>query len=229
MIIQAVLVIASTDDRAWSTRRRSGSRWRSSWCWWSRWSPWWCTGSGGRQPHSRGVAEDSTNYFAFGGGLMAGMIVGLGTLVGFRLCGEHGRGGQGPVPQRAARDRGIGGRGGVLGLLFLIALTVAIDNIPRSRAANRPSRRSCAVSSDPVTERILLVRHRVRVLRRRGCCDGRCSRHGLRDGARRPVSRAQADAKGGPPHANSDPGNHFDPSWSESSYWLRYPVTPCWS
>lgn len=32
---------------------------------------------------SRGVAADSANYFAFGGGLMAVMIVGLATLVGF--------------------------------------------------------------------------------------------------------------------------------------------------
>lgn len=32
---------------------------------------------------SRGITEGAPNYFAFGGGLMAVMIVGLGTLVGF--------------------------------------------------------------------------------------------------------------------------------------------------
>ena len=79
---------------------------------------------------SRGIAAGAPNYFAFGGGLMTGMIVGLATLVGLRLRGEHGRGSQGPVSHRPARDRGIGGRGGGAGLLFLIALTVAIKDIP---------------------------------------------------------------------------------------------------
>jgi amino acid transporter len=42
------------------------------------------TGSGNlANLSSRGITLDSPNYFAIGGGLMAGMIMGLTTLVGF--------------------------------------------------------------------------------------------------------------------------------------------------
>ena len=64
---------------------------------------------------SRGIAVDAPNYFAIGGGLMAGMIMGLTTLVGFDSGGESGRGGQGSLPQRPTRDRLLGRGGGGAG------------------------------------------------------------------------------------------------------------------
>ena len=71
------------------------------------------TGSGDfEQPHLARYHSGDANYFAIGGGLMAGDDHGPDHAGRLRLRGEPGRGGQGSVPQRPARDRGIGGRRG---------------------------------------------------------------------------------------------------------------------
>ena len=115
LLVQAVLRSPRPASSRCSTPARWGSSWRWSWCWRSRWSsPWWSRASGSADNlTSRGVTEDAPDYFAVGGGLMAGDDHGPGHARRLRLRGEPGRGGQGSLPQRPARDRrlGRGGRG----------------------------------------------------------------------------------------------------------------------
>lgn len=106
---------------------------------------------------SRGITEGASNYFAFGGGLMAVMIVGLGTLVGFDSAAnmaEEAKDSYRSVP-RAIVGSVIAA--GTLGMLFLIALTVAIDNIPKVSAAESPVAMIMGDQLGPVTVRLFLV------------------------------------------------------------------------
>lgn len=106
---------------------------------------------------SEGVAAGSPEYFAFGGGLMAAMIVGMATLVGFDSAANMAE--EAKDPHRSVPRAIVGSvaAAGVLGMLFLIALTVAIDDIAKVTAAASPV---AAVLRDQLgepTERVLLV------------------------------------------------------------------------
>jgi amino acid transporter len=106
---------------------------------------------------SRGVAEGAGNYFAVGGGLMAGMIVGLTTLVGFDSAANLAEEAKDPfrsVPRAIVASVVTAG---VLGLLFLIALTVAIKDIPAVSADGSPVAAIIRSQLGPVAERILLT------------------------------------------------------------------------
>ena len=106
---------------------------------------------------SRGVAEGAPDYFAFGGGLMAVMIVGLGTLVGFDSAANMAEEAKDPyrsVP-RAIVSSVVAA--GVLGMLFLVALTIAIDDIPEITSAPSPVAAIMHDQLGPVTERVFLV------------------------------------------------------------------------
>ena len=97
---------------------------------------------------SRGVAVGDPNYFAIGGGLMAGMIMGLTTLVGFDSAANLAEEAKDPfrsVPRAIVASVVAAG---VLGLVFLIALTVAIKDVPAVSPAARRSQRSSEASSD---------------------------------------------------------------------------------
>ena len=74
---------------------------------------------------SRGCHRSTANYFTIGGGLMAGMIMGLTTLVGFDSAANLAEEAKDPF-RSVPRAIVSGGGRGVLGLLFLVALTVAI-------------------------------------------------------------------------------------------------------
>jgi len=106
---------------------------------------------------SRGLAAGATNYFAFGGGLMAVMIVGLGTLVGFESAVNMSEEAKDPfrsVPRAIVVSVAAAS---LLGMVFLIALTVAIENVPKVSAAGSPVAMIMHDQLGTVTERIFLT------------------------------------------------------------------------
>ena len=106
---------------------------------------------------SRGLAAGATDYFAFGGGLMAVMIVGLGTLVGFESAVNMSEEAKDPfrsVPRAIVVSVAAAS---VLGMVFLIALTVAIENVPKVSAAGSPVAMIMHDQLGTITERIFLT------------------------------------------------------------------------
>jgi len=106
---------------------------------------------------SRGVTAADPNYFAIGGGLMAGMIMGLTTLVGFDSAANLAEEAKDPfrsVPRAIVASVVAAG---VLGLLFLIALTAAIKDIPAVSTSGSPVAAIIRSQLGPVAERILLA------------------------------------------------------------------------
>ena len=106
---------------------------------------------------SRGVAEGTSNYFALGGGLMIAMIVGLGTLVGFDSAANMAEEAKDPFRTVPRAIVGSVAAAGVLGLLFLIALTVAITNIPEVTASESPVAEIMRDQLGTTGERLFLV------------------------------------------------------------------------
>ncbi|MFD7443798.1 APC family permease [Streptomyces sp. NPDC059909] len=106
---------------------------------------------------SRGVAENAPDYFAVGGGLMIAMIMGLATLVGFDSAANLAE--EAKDPYRTVPRAIVGSvvAAGLLGLLFLITLTVAIDDIPRISDSGSPVAAILRDQLGPVMERTLLV------------------------------------------------------------------------
>ncbi|NKY28397.1 amino acid permease [Nocardia gamkensis] len=106
---------------------------------------------------SRGVTENAPGYFTVGGGLMLAMLMGLGTLVGFDAAANLAE--EAKDPHRSVPRAIVGSvvAAGVLGLLFLIALTVAIDDIPRISASGSPVAAIMRDQLGPVMERTLLA------------------------------------------------------------------------
>jgi amino acid transporter len=106
---------------------------------------------------SRGVAANAEDYWGIGGGLMLAMIMGLGTLVGFDSAANLAEEAKNPFRDVPRAIVGSVVAAGVLGMLFLIALTVAIDDIT---AVSRSESPVAAIMHDqlgPVVEKILLV------------------------------------------------------------------------
>lgn len=106
---------------------------------------------------SRGITADATDYYAVGGGLMAGMIVGLTTLVGFDSAANLAEEAKDPfrsVPRAIVASVVAAG---VLGLLFLVALTVAIKDVPAVSNDGSPVAAIIGSQLGPVAERVLLV------------------------------------------------------------------------
>ncbi|MGW0557181.1 APC family permease [Streptomyces sp. NPDC002926] len=106
---------------------------------------------------SRGVTENAQNYFTVGGGLMLAMIMGLATLVGFDAAANLAE--EAKDPYRSVPRAIVGSvvAAGLLGMLFLIALTVAIEDIPRITASGSPVAAIMHDQFGPVMERVLLV------------------------------------------------------------------------
>jgi amino acid transporter len=106
---------------------------------------------------SRGVTENAPDYFAVGGGLMLAMIMGLATLVGFDAAANLAE--EAKDPHRSVPRAIVGSvvAAGLLGMLFLIALTVAIDDIPRVSASGSPVAAIMRDQLGPVMEKTLLV------------------------------------------------------------------------
>ncbi|MFI1468985.1 APC family permease [Streptomyces wuyuanensis] len=106
---------------------------------------------------SRGVAEHAPDYFAVGGGLMLAMIMGLATLVGFDSAANLAE--EAKDPHRSVPRAIVGSvvAAGLLGMLFLVTLTVAIEDIPRITADGSPVAAIMRDHLGPVMERVLLV------------------------------------------------------------------------
>lgn len=105
---------------------------------------------------SRGVVSDTSNYYAIGGGLMAGMLMGLTTLVGFDSAAnlaEEARDPYRSVPRAIVASVVAAG---VAGLLFLIALTVAIEDVGAVSSSDSPVAFIIRDQLGPISERILL-------------------------------------------------------------------------
>ena len=106
---------------------------------------------------SRGITASAPDYFAVGGGLMAGMIMGLTTLVGFDSAANLAEEAKDPfrsVPRAIVASVVAAG---VLGLLFLIALTVAIKDVPAVSTSGSPVAAIIRSQLGPISERILLA------------------------------------------------------------------------
>ncbi|MFD5427050.1 APC family permease [Streptomyces sp. NPDC127084] len=106
---------------------------------------------------SRGVAEDSAGYFAVGGGLMLAMIMGLATLVGFDSAANLAEEAKDPFRSVPRAIVGSVVAAGLLGMLFLITLTVAIEDIPRISADESPVAAIMRDQLGSAMERTLLV------------------------------------------------------------------------
>lgn len=105
---------------------------------------------------SRGITAGDPNYLAIGGGLMAGMIMGLTTLVGFDSAANLAEEAKDPfrsVP-RAIVASVIAAA--VAGLVFLIALTIAIKDVTAVSSGGSPVAAIIRSQLGPVAERILL-------------------------------------------------------------------------
>ena len=106
---------------------------------------------------SEGVAENAPNYFGIGGGLMLAMIMGLGTLVGFDAAANLAEEAKDPFRTVPRAIVGSVAAAGGLGLMLLIALTIAIRDIPGISASASPVAEILRDQLGPVMERLLLL------------------------------------------------------------------------
>ncbi len=106
---------------------------------------------------SRGITQNAPDYFAIGGGLMLAMIMGLATLVGFDSAANLAE--EAKDPYRTVPRAIVGSvlAAGLLGMLFLITLTIAIDDIPRISASGSPVAAIMRDHLGPATEKTLLI------------------------------------------------------------------------
>lgn len=105
---------------------------------------------------SRGVAEGDPHYFAIGGALMAGMVMGIGTLVGFDSAANLAEEAKDPfrsVPRAIVASVVASA---ALGFLFIITLTTAIKDVPSVTSSPSPVASIIRDQLGPVAERILL-------------------------------------------------------------------------
>lgn len=106
---------------------------------------------------SRGIAAGEGDYFAFGGGLMLAMLMGLATLVGFDASANLAE--EAKDPYRSVPRAIVGSvlAASVLGLLFLIALTVAIPDVPKVSGSGSAVATILRVQLGPMMETVLLM------------------------------------------------------------------------
>ena len=106
---------------------------------------------------STGIAEHAPNYFGIGGGLMMATLTGLSTLQGFDGAANMAEEARNPFRSVPRAMVGSVAASSLLGLLFLIALTVAIKDIPRVSASDSPVAVIVRDQLGPVVERMLLT------------------------------------------------------------------------
>ncbi|MCX5274618.1 APC family permease [Streptomyces virginiae] len=106
---------------------------------------------------SRGVAAHAPDYFGIGGGLMLAMIMGLATLVGFDSAANLAE--EAKDPHRSVPRAIVGSvvAAGILGMVFLITLTLAIEDLPRISAEGSPVAAIMRDRLGAVAEQVLLV------------------------------------------------------------------------
>lgn len=106
---------------------------------------------------SRGIAEGDPNYFAIGGGLAAAMIMGLATLVGFDSAANMAEEAKDPFRSVPRAIVGSVVAASVLGMVFVIVLTIAIKDIPKVSATDSPVALILRDQLGSVLERSLLI------------------------------------------------------------------------
>jgi amino acid transporter len=87
---------------------------------------------------SRGIAAGDPNFFAVGGGLMAASIMGLSTLVGFETASNMAEEAKNPTRSVPRAIIGSVVAASVLGMLFVIVLTVSITDMTRVSSTESP-------------------------------------------------------------------------------------------
>ncbi len=106
---------------------------------------------------SRGITDGAPNYFAIGGGLMAAAIMGIATLVGFDSAANMAEEAKDPFRSVPRAIVGSVVAASVLGMVFVIALTIAIRDIPQASATDSPVSLILRDQLGVVIERALLV------------------------------------------------------------------------
>jgi amino acid transporter len=106
---------------------------------------------------SRGITAGDANYFGLGGGLMLAMIMGLSTLTGFDAAANLAEEAKDPYRNVPRAIVGSVVAAAVLGLLFLIALTVAIPDVTRISRSGSPVAAILHDQLGPLVETTLLA------------------------------------------------------------------------
>jgi amino acid transporter len=106
---------------------------------------------------ARGITANAPDYFAVGGGLTIAMLMGLGTLVGFDAAANLAEEAKDPYRNVPRAIVGSVLAAGLLGLLFLIALTVAIPDVTRLSHDASPVATILREQLGHVVEIVLLV------------------------------------------------------------------------
>ncbi|GGF15581.1 amino acid permease [Subtercola lobariae] len=105
---------------------------------------------------SRGITAGDPNYYAIGGGLMAGALLGLTTLVGFDSAANLAEEAKNPFRNVPRAIVGSVVAASVAGLIFLIVLTVSITDVNAVSADPSPVAAIIRGQLGPVWERILI-------------------------------------------------------------------------
>jgi amino acid transporter len=106
---------------------------------------------------SGGIAATRADYFGVGGGLMVAMIMGLTTLTGFDAAANLAEEAKDPYRNVPRAIVGSVITAGLMGLLFLIALTVAIPDVTRLSNDGSPVATILREQLGPIVETALLV------------------------------------------------------------------------
>ena len=106
---------------------------------------------------SRGITEGDPNYFVIGGGLMAASIMGLSTLVGFETASNMAEEAKNPTRTVPRAIIGSVTAASVLGMLFVIILTVSITDMGRVSNTESPVAEIMNERFGPGFERPLLA------------------------------------------------------------------------
>ena len=157
---------------------------------------------------SQGIAAHAPQYFGVGGGLMLAMIMGLATLVGFDAAANLAEEAKDPfrtVPRAIVSSVAAAA---VLGLVFLVTLTIAIRDIPEVSRSESPVSMIMRDQLGVTTERILLVAIVFAFFAAGLVVMTTCSPHRLRDEPRPALPGPPVDAQGRPPHQHPGPGHH---------------------
>src|SRR5262245_61975312 len=106
---------------------------------------------------SQGIAQGAPNYFAIGGGLMAAMIMGLSTLLGFDAAANIAEEAKDPFRSIPRAIVGSVVAAAILGTLFVVILTVSIKDMGAASHSASPVAEIMHQQFGPGLERPFLV------------------------------------------------------------------------
>jgi amino acid transporter len=106
---------------------------------------------------SQGIAQGASNYWALGGGFMAALIMGLSTLIGFDAAANVAEEAKDPFRTVPRAIVGSVVAAAILGMLFVVALTVSIRDMGQVSHSNSPVAEIMFEQFGPGLERPFLV------------------------------------------------------------------------